>query len=241
MYNVIVLGATFAAAGIAHQCRKNCLVIERRVVAGYEFFGALHFGSGYDTPIERQEAQTLQQRFQESKSIYRCETHIYPYLQQAQVLFGTEIVSVQKTQTGFACVTHNMEGFHTYTAKMVIDTRCNAEMCTAKTFPLLIASNEPPLFSDVSSQKTGVANHYVLPCPVPLACDYAQARTIAQKTIRQFTPNQRLILLADEFDYQVKEAFPKTENEICFLPSKAYKNPVLAFEAGLLAGEEAGK
>ena len=43
MYDVIVLGATFAAAGIAQQHKEKCLVIERRAQAGYEFFGALDF------------------------------------------------------------------------------------------------------------------------------------------------------------------------------------------------------
>ena len=43
MYEVIVLGATFAAAGIAEQCKHNCLILERRAQAGYEFFGALQF------------------------------------------------------------------------------------------------------------------------------------------------------------------------------------------------------
>ena len=39
MYDVIVLGATFAASGIARQYKERCLVIERRAQAGYEFFG----------------------------------------------------------------------------------------------------------------------------------------------------------------------------------------------------------
>jgi len=48
MYEVIVLGATFTAAGIAGKLGKNCLILESRPDAGYEFFGAFHFGTGYE-------------------------------------------------------------------------------------------------------------------------------------------------------------------------------------------------
>ena len=52
---------------------------------------------------------------------------------------------------------------------------------------------------------------------------------------------QRLILSAYEFDYHIKEGYPKTQDGILLLPSKAYKNPSLAFEAGQRITEEAGK
>ena len=50
-----------------------------------------------------------------------------------------------------------------------------------------------------------------------------------------------MILSADEFDYQVKDGYPKTEGNIFYLPSKAYENPLLAFDAGVSVGEEAAK
>lgn len=242
MYDVIVLGATFAAAGIAHQYKETCLVVEHRTQAGYEFFGALHFGSGYDKNVKRKEALPLQQSFlQVNGDVYGCDAHIYPLLQEAHVLFGTQIVSVEKTDGGFLCVTHGVGGLCTYKARQVIDTRCNAEMCSSKTFNLLIESKEVPSFLDVRAEKAGKENHYVLRCPVPVSYGYAEARAAAQNVIRQFSETQKLILSAHEFDHQVKEGYPKTQDGILYLPSKAYENPVLAFEAGLGMGEEAGK
>ena len=215
MFDMIVLGATFAAAGIAHQYKEKCLVIERRAPAGYEFFGALHFAVD--------------------------ETVIYSYFKSSPTLFCTELISVEETENGFACVTHGVNGYYTYYAKKVIDTRCNAEMSLSKTYNLLIDSKEVPTFSKGFWEKANGGNRYILYCPVPLSCGYAEARAEAEKILAQFSETQQVILSAHEFDYRVKEGYPKTENGILYLPSKAYTHPDLAFEAGLGIGEEATK
>ena len=86
-----------------------------------------------------------------------------------------------------------------------------------------------------------MADHYVLRCPVPNECGYAEAREEAEKIIRQFSEDQRVILFAGAFDCQVSPAAPETESGIRYLPSKAYENPVLAFDGGLSLGEEMAK
>lgn len=204
MYEIIVLGATFAAAGIAESCQKDCLVIERRAEAGYEFF-CPHF----DSDIE-----------------------VYPHLQKANVLFGTDVVSVEQTENGFSCLTHSVEGFRTFEAKRVIDTRCNGQMCDGKTYDLLIESPVTPDFPGVACKYVGEEKHYILSVPVPLDWGYTQARAKALDLIRQFSGKQKLIYSAGEFNYQVKAGYPKEENGILYLPSKAYANPALAFHAG---------
>lgn len=42
----------------------------------------------------------------------------------------------------------------------------------------------------------------------------------------------RLLCLANDFDYNVKQEYPKYVDGILYMPSKAYKNPILAFDAG---------
>ena len=215
MYDVIVLGATFAAAGIAQHHKEKCLVIERRAQAGYEFFGALIFS------VE--------------------ETEIYEHFKSCHTLFCTELVSVQNNSDGFACVTHGVQGFHTYYAKKVIDTRCNAEISLTKTYNLLIDSKEKPTFSNCRCEKAAGENRYIVYCPVPLSCGYSEARAAIRDIIEQFSETQRLILSANEFDYHTKEGYPKTKNGILYLPSKAYESPLLAVAAGLEAAEGANK
>lgn len=234
MYETIVLGATFLAAGIAARQKKSCLILEESFRAGYEFFGALNYGTNYDALPQEPEGKALyQQFFGQGVTAYMRNTYIYPILQAADVRFGTQVVSVEKEDDGFVCVTCGVDGFTSFRAKKVIDTRCNEEISCAKTYNLLVESGIKPRFPGIKRENTGIEDHYVLCCPVPLLCDYAQAREIAEKTIRQFSEGQRLILLADEFDYQVDGALTGEYNGIGRLPSKAYENPVSAFEAGL--------
>ena len=96
MYEVIVLGATFAAAGIAAQCKNNCLILERRAQAGYEFFGALQFGSDCESDLCESEAIALQQQFLQKADAYDRSSLIYPYLQKSDVLFGVEVAAIEK-------------------------------------------------------------------------------------------------------------------------------------------------
>lgn len=234
MYETIVLGATFLAAGIAARQKKSCLIIEPTFQAGYEFFGALNFGSGYDAPLKTREGESLhRQFFGEGVTPYMRNTYIYPILQESNVLFGTQVVSIEKQEEAFLCKVYSADGYSSFLAKHIIDTRCNEGVSCAKTYNLLVESGAAPQIAGVTMENTGVDRHYVLHCPVPLLCDYGQARAIAEETIRQFSEEQKLILLADEFDYQVKETLPDAISGICILPSKAYKNPVCAFEAGL--------
>ena len=213
MYEVIVLGATFTAAGIARKYKDDCLVIERRAQAGYEFFGAQSFDP--------------------------CEgLAIYQHLKECHTLFRTEVVSVTQNGDCFVCETHSVDGFCSYEAKKVIDTRCTADMSIAKTYNMLIKSEETPDFPNSFCQETSVKNRYVVRCAVPLDCGFGDARLLALDIVQSFSETQRLILLADEFDYQVKSEYPNTKNGIIYLPSKAYNSPESAFEAGLNIAEE---
>lgn len=235
MYDVIVLGATFAAAGVVLGCKGSCLVVDRSLRAGYEFFGALQWGSGYEKTLQREEARQLQQLLR--GGFFGGDRHIYPLLEKGEVRFGTQVISVESTENGFRCLTHSVEGYAAYEAKTVIDTRTHSPMCLSKTYNFLMESREVPAFPGVSCQATELEGRYLVCCPVDLAWDYPQAREVAWNTVSRFSGEQKLILFADEFDYQLKPGYPKKEQGVLFLPSKAYENPCLALEAGILAGE----
>ncbi len=185
MYEIIVLGATYAAAGLARRYREKCLVLESRAEAGYEFFN-------------------------------EQDDRIYSYLKECRTVFCTKLVSVEETARGYLCVTYGVDGFRSYEAKRVVDTRCNAEMSGSKTYNLLI---------DKGGERE------LLRLSVPLDCSFPEARSIAKTVIEGFSA-ERLVYMADEFDYCVKAGYPKEENGILYLPSKAYETPELAFAAG---------
>ena len=238
MYEVIVLGATFAAAGIAGQHKEKCLVIERRAQAGYEFFGALHFGYNNSGKIHEEAALSLQRKFAEEKSFLCCDSLIYPFFQECHTIFAAQLVSVQKIDEGFLCTVHGASGYTRYIGKKVIDTRCNSEISSYKTYNILMESDTEPAFPHTTYEKISDKNRYVLFCPVPLSCNYSEARSIAFDVIKQFGQNQRVIILANEFDYYVKGEYPRKNGEILIFPSKFYGSPLLAFQSGECLGKE---
>lgn len=234
MYEVIVLGATFAAAGIAQRYGKECLILEQKETAGYEFFGALCYGSGHEKAPSRKESAALQKSLLEG-GLYGGDRNIYPYLKAAQVRFRTALVSVRKKENCFVCETHGIDGFVTFEAKRVIDTRTGDALSDSKTYNLLMESPTVPAFPGVHTEKGHAENHYILRCPVPLGYSYPQAHQAARRIIEAFESGQKLIYSGDVFDYQVMPGYPREEKGILLLPSKAYENPVLAFDAGLEA------
>ena len=192
MYEILVLGATYAAAGIGHRYGEKCLILEQRQQAGYEFFGREN------------------------------DRELYVYLKECHTLFGVGILRVKQTERGFLCETYGVDGFRSYEAKRVVDTRCNEGMSGSKTYDLLI---------DCKGERK------IIQCPVSLSCGYAEAREHVRKMLRELPQGQRLIRLADEFNYTVKEEYPKTEGGILYLPSKGYQTPEEAFSAGEEVGE----
>lgn len=212
MYEIIVLGATFLAAGIAREREKDCLILESRLRAGDEFCGSLC-------------------------ACYGAERKLYPHLARADVRFGTRVVSVEKTETGFTCLTHGPDGFVAFEGRRVIDTRVSPRMCQSKTFNFLMESKEKPAFPGAPAEPAAMENHYVVRLPIPLDWDYSRARLKALEVVEAFSGEQKLLLTADEFDYQVKPGYPREEGGIFCLPSKGYASPELAFAAGILAGK----
>lgn len=236
MYDVIILGATFAAAGIARSCCGSALILESRPDAGYEFVSALDFGTGYEKQPVTQEGAALWKAFEEKGAfqgaqpcLFDCDTLLYQLLLGQTVLFNMHIVSVQKDESGFVCEAYGPSGLRTFYAKRIVDTRCMPQQCTAKTYNMLIDGG------------TGPDGHYVLRCPVSLDADYAQARAVAMKALEDLPEGHKLLLLADAFDYQIcKAAVQETDGVIC-LPSKAYPNPILAYDAGICFWKEGVK
>ena len=232
MYDIIVFGASYAAAGIAHTHKKRCLILEAGMQGDNDFYGALQFGSDYDRTPKNEAAVTLQKNFLDT-NVYQRAPLIYPYLQEADVLFGIRPVSVKKTENGFVCEAYGIEGFCTFEAKKIVDTRTGDDDIEAKTFNVLMVSDKTPNFEGVEAEKTDFEGHYVLHFPVPLSQGYKEARVMVRKAVDQFSEAQQLIISAASFDYRLKEQIPEERDGISLLPSKAYPNPILAFDAGL--------
>lgn len=243
-YEVIVLGATFTAAGIMQVYGDDCLILERRPQAGYEFFNAIKFGNDYEQCLCSDEANSLFKVFDEKNAfegervcLFDCASSFYSLLEGKNVMLNMEIVSVRKTTDGFEVEAYGVSGYRIFRARKVIDTRVQKDMIASKTFNFLINSETDEAFpvpEGVKTEKWGYERDIVLKCHVAVNASYADARKAVVNILAKLPEKYKMALAADMFDYELKADCRTEKNGIAFLPSCAYKNPLLAFDAGVL-------
>ena len=246
-YDVIIIGATFTATGLLRKYSDRCLVIERRPQAGYEFLNALKFGTDYDKELKTVDAKELYERFVsknafcgENICLFDCAGSFYSLLEGKNVLLNMEIVSVEKNEEGFTVTAHGVSGYRTFTSKKVIDTTIHEDMIKAKTLNFIVNTdkeNPAPLSSDLKTEKWGYAEDTLIKCTVNVNDGYIEARRILTDLIKTLPSDYKVALVADCFDYEIKSGYPIEKDGIVFMPSCAYKNPLLAFDAGVVYGE----
>ncbi len=243
MYDVIVLGATFASAGIATVLGEKALILERRPQAGYEFLNALNFGTNYDVPLMTEEAKLLCEKFTQKGAflndrvcLFDCAGLLYQCLENKNVYLNMEPISVETEENGFKVTVHGVSGYRTFYAKKVIDTRCNAEISESKTLNLLVKNLENPeaVLPGAAQEKWGYAGDVTVKIPVEQGEGYIEARKKVKAFLEQMPAGFKAVCVADCFAEQVAGSFPVEKNGIILLPSVAYDNPFKAFDAGVL-------
>ena len=245
-YDLIVLGATFTAAGLLQTC-GSCLVLERQPQAGYEFFSALRPGTGYHKPLQTAEARDLAEKFRAKgafdrgrECLYDCASSFYSCLEGKNVLLNMEILSVEPADGGYEVTAHGVSGFRSWTAKRVIDTRVQRDTVVSKTLNMVVNSETGMPFEGMPGVETlvwGYDGDVLVKCPVPVNTGYAEARAAAAKIIDRLPWDYRLVRLSDIFDCRIPGDFPREKDGVIYLPSVSFENPLLAFDAGVLYGK----
>lgn len=243
IYDKMILGATFAAAGLLTKS-ESCLVIEPKSYAGYEFLGALHFGTDYDEPLSTKEAAVLYEKLKEKDAIFHnrgclfgCSSVLYSYFLNKDVLLNTNIVSIQQKQGKFCVTTWGVSGFRTFWAKTIVNTLCDDDNVLKKSFHAWIRPKEEkgntpegfladPLFG-------AFENTFIINLPIENGETYCSARQRLDAALKTELADFRLGLTADCF-----AAVPKTDgiwekDGMIQMPSCGFKNPLLAFDAGV--------
>jgi len=247
IYDVIVIGATFTAAGLLQKYGNKCLCLEKRPQGGYEFLNGLNFGYGYDEPLKSEEAEKLYKQFSEKKafydsriSLFDCAGVFYRLLENKNVMLNMNIVSVEKEVECFVVTAHGVSGFRTYRGKRVIDTTVHPYMVNKKTLNFLVNSENPEraeLPSDLETEQCGYKDDILIKCEVPQDSGYIEARRKIREVAERLPSEYKIVLIADCFAYEVKTGYPAKENGIVYMPSVAYKNPVQAYDVGVTYDE----
>ncbi|MBQ2695942.1 MAG: hypothetical protein IJF61_01415 [Clostridia bacterium] len=243
IYDVIVLGATFAAAGIANHYGENCLILERRPQAGYEFLNALSFGHNYSALLETAEANHLYQKFADKGvfsddriCLFKGAGALYQCLEGKNVLLNMELISVKREQDLFEVVVHGVSGYRKYFAKRIIDTTVHPEMIQDKTLNLLLnnKNGEANPAVETTTEKWGYPGDILIKIPVSREAGYIEARKKVKAFLETFLEGYKAVCVADCFAATVSGSYPKEQDGIVLLPSVAFDNPLKAFDAGLL-------
>lgn len=148
-----------------------------------------------------------------------------------------EIVSVEKKKDCFEVVAHGVSGFRTYYAKNIIDTRVHTEMVASKTLNILVNSETNATLhvpSGVKAKAWGYENDIVLACLVDKNASYIDARRVITKVMQILPEDYKTVMVADVFDYELHKEYPGEKDGIIYMPSCAYENPLIAFDAGVL-------
>ena len=147
-----------------------------------------------------------------------------------------ELVSREKTSTGWSVTVHGVSGFRTLETKRIVDTRVQPWMIETKTINILVDCPKSLLPRELRSEQYGKES-WILKCPVPAEADYVTARKIVMQTVDQLPEDCKVVHVADMFDVTVRGNYPIEREGMVYLPSCAWENPFLAFDAGVMYGK----
>ena len=245
-YDVIIIGATFSAAGMLQVFGDKCLVLERRPQAGYEFLNSMKFGK-FDKEPESKEAKEFLQKLKDKGlfteygvNFFDAASNLYSYLVGKNVLLNMEIMSIEKVEGGYKVVCCGVSGIREFTASKIIDTTPRKGMIEKKSINFLAGpadENKAPIsdFAGIKTYPSGMKLDRI--CKLDLGCDedYAQARQkIYDITVMDEFRGYRLNFVADAFDITPKAPAFAEDGGITYLTSCAYENGIDAFDAGVV-------
>ena len=246
-YKIIVIGATFAAAGIVSACGDDCLVLERRPQAGYEVFNAINFGHSYETQLKSLQAKQMYQDFSQKGAfsgericLFPCAEVLYRLLENKNVLLNMDILSVVRENGIFTVTACGVSGCRTFTADRVVDTRVHPNMVREKSLNLIINTDREGLLppAGVSDEKWGHPGDLLVKLPVSREWDYLQARKAVLDYVSTLPEAFRVVFVADCFCWTVDGTFPEEKDGICYLPSVWFANPLVALDEGVCFARE---
>ena len=244
-YERVILGATFAAAGLVFNGGSNTLVIESKPQAGYEFIGALNFGTGYDEPLKTQEARALYEKFKQKGAfadgkacLFDCASILYSYFLERDVLLCTNIVKIDQNNGIFRITVHGVKGFRTFYTKEIIDTRCNDDNILKKAFHAWIRPGKTAMQIPENLEKEllfGIfENTFILKLNIEKECTYPQARKKLDNLLKNELSGFKLGLSADCFAVTPKQSGVFKKEGMVQIPSCGFCNPLQAFDAGII-------
>ena len=196
------------------------MVLESRPDAGYEFFGALRSLYGKEAEPKSALARALREKFARRDSLRACAPLFYACLRDQRVLLSTRVLACERLAEGFAVTICNASGESRIFARHLVDTRAEDRYIAEKRLNLLFLSGR------------------MASLPMPADADMTEARRRLADALHALAGEDRVAAVADEFDVVLTDFRTLEYDGIVRLPSAGYADPISAFDAGVLLGEE---
>lgn len=217
---VLILGATVAAAGILAAAGQKAVIVESRPDAGYEFFGALRTVRGKHISPVTEKGIALHKRFSARDSLRACTPLFYATLQGGRVYLSARVLDISRQEEGFAVTVCDASGERRIFAQHLVDTRAEARYITAKRLNVLF----------MSGRVAGI--------DLPAEADMTEARRQLAEKLPELAAGEEIVAVADEFDLTLADFRTLEYDGILRIASAGYADPISAFDAGVLLGEE---
>ncbi|HBF14680.1 MAG TPA: hypothetical protein DDW30_03150 [Clostridiales bacterium] len=246
--NVLVIGTTALACGLALRLGADCTVADSGWSAGAEFADAMVAEPIDLTKTRAPRTAELTDELWERNILSRTGEVHCPALAGAfakrfraagcRVLLGTRVLEIVRRENGFAVTLFlPREGRTELFAKRVINTLPQDFMTYRKTFSLMLADGIPSIGAEGSPRlRHGrFADESILTFDVPRDCTLPEAEKIANAWLtenRACLGNARVAGPALAFGYRFETVVDTERDGVRYVPSAAYPDAVSAFEGG---------
>lgn len=260
-YDIVILGATSAALGLANELKQKykTLIINRTSMVAYEFVNAYKRGENWNVEPETEFGRAIREELLREKIITKEEAHIYsagPIFYKAfkdlgiDILLETELISVKKEYEGYIISVYNVGGHDTIKARYIIDTTEREADIKSKSLNCLLTNKKkdvlPPIKLDgveIYKEVDNKINTAILKYNCPLDTSLYEARHQVIETWRnrpQELADWKIAAIGLCFDVVPRVGFKQIGKFHVALPSAYYDNPLAAIDAGVNLGRRIG-
>ena len=231
---LFIVGATFAAIGIADALGKQTVIAEETCVLGTEFAAAFNQKEPKKITCFTESGKTLEKQLA-MRGLLNPNGEIYAQpavfvlakaciRQQIQLHFNTLVTEIKKLENGYKVTLFNCDGYQTILAKQVIDTTSTGVFKNKK--------REKWICSAVAQNgqiKNEITDMQYIPIPLAESEGWVEAR---KKTLAYAKEkNAKIVMIANAFCY--RDRVQPTEQEgVLWIPSDGFYNLLDAYEGG---------
>ena len=262
-FKILIIGATASGIGKAYKLNDtSTLLVDSGIICGHEFTASYKYGRIDERSPLSDEAIQLLSKIRECNLIENGDIStpsvsgilaVMLLNSGTQVMFMTEVTSVDKADGGFNVTVFSPDGFETVFVEKIFDTAAKGTFHTlGKSLPYkteysaMVTKirnteiNSEGVYNGAYLKRCRFAGEYIF--TVPAASEnYIEARRhlhgIWQEYTREVLTDFELDMTAHEFSYTLPEEYTGfsaiVEDGFVFAPSVAYDNILSAFDGGV--------